>query len=167
MALSTPVVAQNIPVPEPAKTQPISTSKSPTPVADMERLYGDKLVSVPVKPNDLKSGKKKFSDLSADEKKRVVLVPPSPRKTPTEAEFRAWKNPKKYGVWVDDKRTRNFPNTTLKAGDVVSYYSSYVHKNARQPEGYQYQIGLMTEDYYQHYLAKHVANPNLILRTDD
>ena len=166
-AMSSPVVAQQTPAPKAAKTQPATTPSNNPPVADMERIYGDKVVHVPGKPNDLKSFQKKFSDLSADEKKRVVLVPPSPRKTPTEAQFQAWKNPKKYGVWVDGKRTRNFPNTTLKAVDVVSYSSSYVHKNARQPEGYLYQLDLMTETHYQQYLARHDANPNLILRTDE
>ena len=165
-AAITTTVAQQLPVSKPAKPQPVSTPQVQTPVADMERLYSDKVVHVPIKPNVPKSGEKKFSDLSAEEKKRVVLVPPMPRKTPTEAEFRAWKNPKKYGVWVNDKRTRSFPNTTLKAGDIVSYYSSYVHKNARQPEGYLYQIDLMTEDYYQQYVAKHEANPFLMLRGD-
>ena len=162
-AMSAPVIAQDTP----AKTQPVSTTQARTRVGDMESLYSDKLVHVPGKPNNLKSFQKRFSELSADEKKRVVLVPPVPRKTPTEAEFRAWKNPKKYGVWVNDKRTRSFPNTPLKAGDVVSYSSSYVHKNARQPEGYLYQIDLMTEDYYQQYITKQAANPFLIIRAND
>ena len=165
VAVSTQVMAQLTPKLTPAKARAVPVPKEQTSVAEMERLYGDKLVSVPITPYAPKSaGWKKFSELSEAQKEKVILIPPFPRKTPTEVEFKTWKNPKKYGVWVNDKRTRSFPSTSLKAGDIVSYSSSYVHKNARQPEGYLYQLNLMTKEYYQNYLKEKEAAPFLVLR---
>jgi len=130
--------------------------------SDFEQRFADKLVAIPIHPGK-PIVRKTYAQLSPEEKKRVRLVPPQGPKTPTEAVFASWKNPKKFGVWVDGKRTRNFASTSLKASDIASYSRSYVHKNARQPEGYLYQIDLMTHAYYQNYLKESAENPFLIL----
>lgn len=162
-AVSTQTVAQV--APSPAKPKVIR-QKPETNVAEMERLYGDKLVTFPSRMPSQKAVRKKFSELSAEEKKLVILIAPESRKTPTEAQFAEWKNSKKYGVWVDGKRVRNFANTTYKAGDIAAYSGSYVHKNARQPEGYLYQMDLMTHKEYQTYLKESTENPFLVLSRD-
>jgi bla regulator protein blaR1 len=130
-------------------------------VEEMERRFGNKKVRYHIRGVGTRA--KLFSSLTPDQKRRVVYFPPHGPKTPSEAEFEAFKNPKKYGVWVDEKRTRNFPKTTLKASDIVYYDMSYVHKNARQPEGYLYQLGLYTKAGYEKYLTYFEENPMLIL----
>jgi bla regulator protein blaR1 len=163
MAVSTQIVAQTAPTPNQAKPTVANKRQSKIDVAEMERLYGDKLVILPNLDNHRAAPRKKFSDLTDEQKKRVIYLAPEARKTPTEAEFTAWKNPKKYGIWVDEKRTRNFANTTLKASDIVAYSGSYVHKNARQPEGYLYQMDLMRNQHYEAYLKEQTESPFLIL----
>ncbi|CCH52456.1 hypothetical protein BN8_01459 [Fibrisoma limi BUZ 3] len=151
--LSAPTVAQTTqPTQPPMVTAPRQAPRT-TNVSDFEQRYGDKFVAIPVRRGK-PIVRKTYSELSPDEKKRVVLIPPQDRKTPSEAEFNSWKNPKKFGVWVDGKRARNFANTSLKASDIASYSGSYVHKNARQPEGYLYQMDLMTNSYYEAYLKE-------------
>lgn len=153
-----------------AQTVPTSGAKKPIPsqpqtdVAEMERLYGDKLVRI--RTSDGKQLQKKYSELTPEEKKWVSIVPPQPRRIPTESQFESWKNPKKYGIWVDGKRVRNFSGTSLKAGDIVAYSWSYVYENARQPEGYLYQMDLMTENGYQAQLKRRTENPFVVLWED-
>lgn len=166
VAVSTQTVAQVAPATKPNQVQskPASQRLPKLDVAEMEQRFGDKLVSIHSKKNGPKPTHKRFSDLTADEKKRVIYLAPESRKTPTEAEFEAWKNPKKYGIWVNEKRTRNFANTSLKAADIVAFSGSYVHKNARQPEGYLYQMELSTQEGYDAYIKRRTEEPLLFLQ---
>ena len=132
-------------------------------VAEMERRFGTKMVTLPNRDKYRRAPQKKFSELTAAEKRQVIYLAPEARETPTEAEFTAWKNAQKYGVWVNEKRIRNFANTLLTASDIVAYSGSYVHKNARQPEGYLYQMDLMTNQHYEAYLKESAESPFLIL----
>jgi hypothetical protein len=159
----TRTVAQTVPAPQ-EKRSATPKPRSQTDVAEMERLYGDKWVDT--WPDGRNLVRKKYSDLTPEDKKFVHLIPPFTRRTPTESQFESWKNSGKYGIWVDGKRTRDFASTSLKADDIASYWWSYVYKNARQPEGYLWQVELMTADYYENYLKENAENPLLILRKD-
>lgn len=163
VAVSTQTAAQVEPAPAKPAVAGNPQPKADVDVAEMERRFGDKLVTLPSRDKYRKAPQKKFSELTAAEKRQVVYVAPEGRKTPTEAEFAAWKNAKKYGIWVDDKRTRNFAATSLKASDIVAYSGSYVHRNARQPEGYLYQMDLMTNQHYEAYLKESTESPFLFL----
>jgi bla regulator protein BlaR1 len=160
----TPTTAQVVPAARPATRPQPPAPASETEVERMERLYGDKWVDT--WPDGRTLVRKKYASLTPEDKKWVRVLPVLPRKTPTEAEFESWKNPKKFGIWVDDKRVRNFAGTPLKASDIVAYTGSYVHKNARQPEGYLYHMSLMTEANYQAYLKRRTENPVIVLRKD-
>ncbi|MBC8152047.1 MAG: hypothetical protein H7Z72_03970 [Bacteroidetes bacterium] len=164
--ITTSVPAQVTPPASPTATHRSPVRQPQPEVAEMERLYGNKLVHVPGRPNEPKSFRRRYSDLTDAEKKLVIYIPPQPQKSPTEAEFIAWKNPRKYGIWVDGRRTRNFVDTPLQATDIISYSGSFVHKNARQPEGYLYQMDLMTRKGYDDYMKEQVQSPLLILRKD-
>ncbi len=166
VAVSTQTVAQVAPVTKQTQVQakPANQRMPTLDVAEMERRFGDKQVYLPGRPKSNKPNRKLFSDLTEPEKKRVIYIAPESRKTPTEAEFEAWKNPKKYGIWVNEKRTRNFANTSLKAADIVAFSGSYVHKNARQPEGYLYQMDLMTQEGYDEYVKRRTEEPLLYLQ---
>ncbi len=148
----------------PPRTQNPATRppQAATDVTKMERLYADKLVILPGR----NAPRKKFSELSAAEKQQVQLVPPLPRQVPTEALMKEWKNAKKFGVWLDDRHIPNARLNRYSAADIASYWVSYVHKNARQPENYQYQVDLMTKPAYEKYLKEDAASPLLMIEPD-
>lgn len=137
-------------------------------VAEIERRFGNKPVNMD--PEERRVGDKKevlFKDLTPEQKTRVAYLAPNSRKTPTEAEWAAFKNPKKYGVWVDSKRRRDNPLSKYKRTDIVTYWSSFVYKNARQPEGYSHQLELYTEAGYQKTLQRSRDHPFLLLATKE
>lgn len=159
--LSTRTVAQQ-PIPAISKVAKQQPAQQPD-VADMERQFGDKLVNEAVKLGTKRPVLRRFSQLTPEEKTRVIVLRPNSRKTPTEREWKDFSNPKKYGVWVNGKRRRDNPFARIKRTDIVSYSYSYVHKNARQPEGYLYQLDMDTEEGYQRTLQDWEENPWLTL----
>lgn len=129
---------------------------------ELERRFGDKKVAAWIngRPKEIL-----YRDLTPEQKKWVRYMPTPPRLEPTEAQWNDWKNTKKYGLWVDGKRRRDNPlDTKYKRTDIVYFWSSYVHKNARQPEGYLYQLELYTESEYQRMLKREQEDPFLILQ---
>ncbi|MCX6217098.1 M56 family metallopeptidase [Spirosoma sp.] len=154
---STKLVAQ-VPAAIPQKSQP-ETVRKPLPVESnkYQEQYKDKLVVTAFR------GRQKFANLSEEEKKNVILIAPIPPKTPTDAQFSDWKNPKLFGIWIDDKRVKNEVLDKYKPIDIASFSGSFVHKNARQPEGYLYQLDLMTHAAYERYLKEQKENPFLVV----
>lgn len=140
--------------------QPAPPANGQLTIGEMERRFGNKQVRGAVK--EIKTVVT-FNDLTPEQKSRVVVLRPNARKTPTEAEWTAFHNPKKYGIWIDEKRRRQNPLATYKRTDIVSFWSSYVHKNARQPEGYTNQLELYTEAGYQKMLTEWEEKPWLHL----
>jgi hypothetical protein len=84
-------------------------------------------------------------------------------KTPTQKEFEDWKNPKRFGIWLDNKRIKNSDLNKYEPTDIASFSGSYVHKNARQPQGYLYQFDLMTHKEYERYLKEEAESPFLLV----
>lgn len=137
-------------------------------VNEMERRFNNKLVNMGWGERRRENKDKVlFKDLTPEQKTRVSYIAPDPRNTPTEAQWTAFKNPKKYGVWVDSKRRRDDPFLKYKRTDIVTYWYSFVHKNARQPEGYLYQLELYTEAGYQQALQEWREHPLLLLQTKE
>jgi bla regulator protein BlaR1 len=121
------------------------------------KRYGNCVLTLP-------SGQqKRYKDLSAAERKSVVYLPLSPRRTPTAAQWAAWHNPHQFGVWVDGKRLRGPALHAYQRTDIVAFSGSYVHKNARQPEGYTYQLDLTTESSYQAMVKEHETSPFVVV----
>lgn len=154
---STKLTAQ-VPAAAPQKAQ-IKPMQEPLSLNSntFQEQYKDKLVMTPFR------GRQKFSDLLEAERKDVVLIAPLPPKTPTEAQFSEWKNPKLFGIWLDGKRVKNKVLDQYKSIDIASYWGSFVHKNARQPEGYLYQMDLMTHSGYERYLKEQKERPLLVV----
>ncbi|WP_185282688.1 M56 family metallopeptidase [Hymenobacter sp. NBH84] len=141
----------------PAKIQrPATLAKADT----LLQRYGDKLVMLP------NNQQKKYADLTPEERKWVWVAPISPRRTPTEAQWADWHNPHKFGIWVDGKRVRGKALNAYKRTDIVAFLGSYVHKNARQPEGYLYQMDLTTEKGYAEEVREHEESPFMVLMRD-
>lgn len=104
-------------------------------------------------------------EMSAEEKKRMYALfmkmndnqhqttkysffqMPMPVKSfPSEAQFESWKDPKVFGVWINDKKVNNAELEKYKASDIAEWWSSYVYANARKGKIYKYQLDLTTND---------------------
>lgn len=130
---------------------------SATEAEAVAQRYGNCVITLP-------SGQqKRYKDLSAAERKSVVYLPLPPRRTPTAAQWAAWHNPHQFGVWVDGKRLRGPALQAYQRTDIVEFSGSYVHKNARQPEGYTYQLDLTTEQGYQTLVKEHETMPFVVV----
>ncbi|KAF2507774.1 regulatory sensor-transducer, BlaR1/MecR1 family protein [Flavobacterium zhairuonense] len=92
---------------------------------------------------------KKYSELTEQEKK---LIPPSPslaKKTPALKEYEGFKNSENYAVWIDGKHVPNSELNKYQASNFVSYFNSFVYKNARSKRFPQrYQVTLFTAEGY-------------------
>ncbi len=132
-------------------------ARAPSDSMTLEQRYGDKLVMTWTKNNGnlpRKQIMKQFSDLSEAAKKKVVFIPPQATRTPTDEQFEDWKNPKRFGIWLDNKPIKNSDLNKYKPSDIAFFSGSYVHKNARQPQGYLYPFDLMTHKEYERYLKE-------------
>ncbi|WP_375446581.1 M56 family metallopeptidase [uncultured Fibrella sp.] len=174
MLLTSTAPAQQTPVgsiPKVEIVQPSLTEKQlldqSLTVSEMEKRFGLKPVKMGWGGKNANGNDVLFKDLTPEQKARVVYIAPDARKTPTEAQWLAFKNPKKYGVWIDSKRRRDNPLSKYKRTDIVTYWSSFVYKNARQPEGYLYQLELYTEAGYQQTLKEWREQPLLVLETKE
>lgn len=133
-------------------------------VAEMEERFGDKMVHLPLtKPGQ--RVEKKLSDLTEEQKKLVRYMPPFERNIPTETQLADWKNAKKFGVWVDDKRIQNKQLDKYKAQDFDHFFVSKLEKNAINYGKHYFQIDLMTKQGYQAYLKESEESPFLFLDT--
>jgi bla regulator protein BlaR1 len=134
-----------------------ASSVSASEAEQVTKRYGNCVVTLP-------SGQqKRYKDLSVAEKKVVFYLPLPPRRTPTTYQWAAWHNPRQFGVWVDGKRLRGPALQAYQRTDIVEFSGSYVHKNARQPEGYAYQLDLTTEQGYQALVKEHETSPFVVV----
>lgn len=78
----------------------------------------------------------------------------SPQSPPTETQFNDWKNPKVYGVWIDDKKVNNADLANYKATDFNWFAVSKLYGVALHGKSYRYQVDLMTRSYYAKYVNK-------------
>lgn len=65
------------------------------------------------------------------------------KKVPGSELFESWKNGEEFAMWIDGKVTPNSKLEEMKASDIVYYFSSFVHSNARSerfPQNYQVNI---------------------------
>jgi hypothetical protein len=135
----------------------LASRPSASEAESVARRYGNCVITLP------NGQRKRYKDLSATERKSVFYLPLPPRRTPTAAQWAAWHNPHQFGVWVDGKRLRGQALQAYQRTDIVEFSGSYVHKNARQPEGYTYQLDLTTELGYQALVKEHETMPFVVV----
>jgi bla regulator protein blaR1 len=80
-------------------------------------------------------------------------VPPA-KKAPTQTDLQDWKDAKKYGVWIDEKRINNNDLSKYKPEDFGLYYNSKLAKNAVNYGKHYFQISLYSKEYYDKWLTK-------------
>ena len=114
---------------------------------DKDRIVKDRLVSIFLSMNDVQRRK-----VSLTFTKNSGPLPPN---VPTEKEFENFKNPKKYGVWINDRKVKNSELDKYKASDFGQVFISRLEGGAKYKNGisrgYDFQLGLMTTDYYKKY----------------
>lgn len=143
---------------------PVLVSKTTAIVGDINLKNGDYFL---FNMKTQKTARKKYAQLTEEEKQQIVNPQPSePRRSPTAEQLEDWKNPKKFGIWLDGKHVKNSELNQYKPEEIVAFSGSYVHKNARQPQGYIYQFDLMTEAYYQKYIKDWKAAPFILIKLD-
>lgn len=97
------------------------------------------------------------------EKQEFIMIPPFrpfEKNTPTEAEFEAYKNPKVYGIWMNDKKIKNSDLDKYKASDISLVLVSKLYLNAQKTIGYKYkfQVNMLTNEYYESYRKERLAD---------
>jgi bla regulator protein blaR1 len=86
-----------------------------------------------------------------------------PKIVPTEKEFDNFKDPTKYGVWVDGKKVKNSDLNKYKASDFSQFGISKLYGKARFNSNgekliYGYQLEIMTKNYYEKYRKEALAD---------
>jgi bla regulator protein blaR1 len=76
---------------------------------------------------------------------------------PTGEQLESFKDPKMYGVWIDEKRVNNEVLSNYTNTDFSHVSESILLKNATNYGKHVYQVNLMTNDYYQNYYNETVA----------
>lgn len=79
---------------------------------------------------------------------------PLQKATPTAEQFERFKNPKLYGVWINDKRVPNSALDRYTAKDFAQFDVSKLYGAAKKGRSYTHQVNMMTNDYYAAYLAQ-------------
>jgi bla regulator protein blaR1 len=86
----------------------------------------------------------------------------SPRIVPTEKEFENFKDPTKYGVWIDDKKVKNSELNKYNASNFSNFGISKLWGGAKYDHGvrriYGYQLNMMTKNYYEKYRKEALAD---------
>lgn len=90
----------------------------------------------------------------------MLGAPPLPASKVTQAELNAFKDPKKFGVWLNDKHINNAELAKYKPADFMQLFVSRLMPNAINYKYYHYQVDLMTTDHYTAYLKQTLAERN-------
>lgn len=96
---------------------------------------------------------KLYEDLTPEEKERCKMWLYVPniivKKSPTKKEFEAYKNNKKYAIWIDDKNVPNSELDKYKPEDIAHFSGSVILKNARTKKHPQpFQFWFFTHPYF-------------------
>ena len=97
----------------------------------------------------------KLMSRDQQEKSVVVFLPrpkPWPKIVPTANQLEEFSNPKNYGVWVDHKKISNEALKTYKSTDFSHVFISRLYGTARSNVNYNFQVDLMTNNFYNDYL---------------
>lgn len=106
---------------------------------------------------DLQKVKEIYAKMS-DRQKEIIRIMGSPT-PPTEKQFNAFKNAKKFGLWIDDKKVKNSVLNNYKNEDFGDVGISNLYGAAKTNVNYEYQVGLMTKEYYARYRKEKFDKP--------
>ncbi|MDN3581551.1 M56 family metallopeptidase [Mucilaginibacter flavus] len=105
----------------------------------------------------------KHMSIAQQQQQRIGFMlpsPPLPMSKVTQAELNAFKDPKKFGVWLNDKHINNADLANYKPADFMQLFVSRLTPHAINYKYYHYQVDLMTTDHYATYLKQTLAERN-------
>ncbi|GAA3972370.1 M56 family metallopeptidase [Mucilaginibacter dorajii] len=128
-------------------------------------LNGHKPSQIRVTPADRARMIEIFKHMSIAQQKQqhigfMLPPPPLPMSKVTQAELDAFKDPKKFGVWLNDKHINNSDLAKYKPADFMQLFVSRLTPHAINYKYYHYQVDLMTTDHYATYLKQTLAERN-------
>jgi bla regulator protein blaR1 len=88
------------------------------------------------------------------------IIPAFPKVVPTKQQFEQFKNPKQYGIWIDDKKVQNSELTKYENIDFSHVFVSKLYRAAKKGRSYNYQVNLMTNDFYKNYYNAKMSHIN-------
>lgn len=88
----------------------------------------------------------------------IKFSSPFAKSIPTNKQLNGWKNENVYGVWIDGKQVKNEALNNYNNTDFSHAYTSKLYGKAKENKRYQYQVDLMTNDYYKSYYNKAIAD---------
>lgn len=108
---------------------------------------------------------KNYRELSDSDKAFLApLAHPSKAVPPGENEIIAWQDQKQFAIWIDDRVQPNAVLKSRKASEFASFFSSFVHKNARSAKFPQpYQVHLYTPAFYNSFVKNTKAPAEITL----
>ncbi|WP_339867204.1 M56 family metallopeptidase [uncultured Algoriphagus sp.] len=111
---------------------------------------------------------KSYDELSESEK--IHLMPPTKapaKKKPSSSDFEAWKNPKDFALWLDGKVISNSQLENMSISDVVFFFNSFVHLNARSERFPQeHQVHMYSEEAYENAFGEKSGKGNPLDKDD-
>lgn len=91
---------------------------------------------------------------------------PLPKVQPSEKDFEAYKDPKLYGLWINEKKVENSELDKYKASDFSQVFISRLEGGAKykngKSRGYKFQLDMMTNDYYEKYKKETLEDDSYI-----
>ena len=109
-----------------------------------------------------------YKAMSREQRSTCVVLfvpppPPLPMVIPTEKQFTDFRDEKKYGVWIDEKKAGNTELDNYQAVDFAQVVVSRLFGAAKRNVKYEYQVDLMTRDYYADYYKKAIARKKYMM----
>jgi hypothetical protein len=86
------------------------------------------------------------------------------KKAPTPKMFENWKRTDVFGVWLNNKHVPNSELNKYKYSDIAEYDLSKLYGAALKGRSYKYQLGILTNDYFDKTYDERVNNRVIITR---
>lgn len=110
-----------------------------------------------------------FKQMSIDQQYQQEIgffktVPALPKVVPTKQQFEQFKNPKEYGIWINERKVQNSELSKYENTDFSQVHVSKLHGAAKKGRSYNYQVNMMTNDFYRDYYNErmsHINNSNM------
>ena len=84
-----------------------------------------------------------------------VSKSPLPKVTPAKEQFKKFKNSAEYGVWINYKKVSNKELDNYTNTDFNQVFISKLYGAAKKNVKYNYQVDLMTKEFYSEYVEQH------------
>ena len=107
-----------------------------------------------------------YEKMTKEQKDRQIVqyMPGLKKREPSKEEFDSWKDPKQFGIWLNNQRVSNTELNNYSYTDIAHYFKSRLAKNAKNYGKHVYQLDITTNDAFEAYNKKLTTNPYLAFR---